>query len=140
MSKSNGKDRTYELSQKTMTDFYHSNLDLIKEMMDIEFKYANIWQDYLNAQMERLSTAKELSDVPAIEAGLATEYTNKFARTNRELYDAISEAVLKQMEVLNVPVDVQNMFPAFPDYEDYKNFLNPGTAKKNSSARKPQQS
>ncbi len=138
MRKGNGKDRIYELNQKTMTDFYHSNLDLIKEMMDIEFKYANIWQDYLNAQMDRLSSAKEMSDVVAIEAGLATEYTNKFAKTNRELYDAISETVLKQMEVLNVPVDVKNVFPAFPDYEEYINMLNPGATKKSSSTRKTQ--
>lgn len=119
MKKSNGKDNElYTMNNKAMDDLCQTNLDFLREIIDIEFNYSNLWQEYLKAQMDRLSTVKEASDVMAIESGLASEYTNKFSEANRRLYDVISNTMEEQTKCFNLPVAPQNLLSFFQGFED----------------------
>lgn len=133
MKKSNSKNNEfYEMSRQSMEDLFQSNLDTLKELIDIELDYANLWQEYMKAQMDRLSTAKEISDVMAIESGLTAEYTNKFSETGRRLVETVSGAMEKQMKSLNMPADFESLLPDFHEYSDMLGV----TPKKSKPARK----
>lgn len=131
MKKSNDNE-FFEISRQAIGDLYQSNLSTLKELIDIEVDYANLWQDYMKAQIDRLSTAKEISDVMAIESGLTAEYSNKFSETGRRLLETVSGAMEKQMECLNMPADIENLFPDFKEYTDLLSL----PARKHKPARK----
>lgn len=117
----------YDMSSKVMRVLCQSSLDTLRAVIDIEVDCANLWQEYLKAQIDRLSTAKEISDVMAIESGLTSEYTNKFSETSRRFYETVSGVMEKQMQCLNMPADVKSLLPNFQGYG-----YMPNTSTKNS--------
>lgn len=119
MKKGNGKSEDFfNLSAKTLDELCQSNLEILKSFMDVQSNYTGLWQEYLTAQMDRLSTAKDLSDVMATESGLTAEYTSKFSDANQRLYEAIAEAMEKQKSCLNIPIDIESMLPNLQAYEN----------------------
>ena len=130
-SKVEGND-IYEMSRNTIEDLCQTNVDTLKEIIDIELNYMNLCQEYLNAQMDRISSVKSPQDLISIESGIATEYANKFSETNRRLYETVSSAMEKQMQCLNLPADVENLLP---DFQTFENMLTP-TAKKAAPAKR----
>ncbi len=122
MKKGNGKDNDFfNLDYEAMNGLCKENQDILKEMIDIEFNYSNLWREYLTAQVERLSKAKDISDVMATESGLATEYTNKFTEANRRYYETVSEAMQGQMKHFRFPVAPENLLGFFQGFENTLN-------------------
>ena len=112
MKKSNGPDyELFEVSRENFEKYCQKNLETFKEVIDLGFKYGSLWQEYLSEQMQRLSNAKDLSDVIATESGLATEYTAKFNETGRRLYEIVSESMTEQMKDLQLPSEIENFMP-----------------------------
>jgi phasin protein len=136
MKKSSGESEDiFKLNAEKMNELCEANMDIFKSFLDVQSNYTNLWQEYMNAQMERLSTAKNMSDVMATESGLAAEYTSKFTDANQRLCEAIAEAVEKQKSCLNIPVDFEAMIPNLKDFENmlYSATKNVTTSNKKSS-------
>ena len=139
MKKGNDKsDDFFNMSAKTLDELCQSNLEILKSFIDVQSNYSDLWQEYLNAQMDRLSTAKNISDVMATESGLATEYTSKFSEANQRLYEAVAEAMEKQKACLNIPIDIESMLPNLQAYEDmlYSATKNVKTTNNSSGSKK----
>lgn len=128
MKKGNGKDNDFfDASNKAMDELCQVNFDMLREMIEIELNYSNLWHDYLVAQKERLNTGKDIT-----ESGLILEYSNKFAETNRHLYKVVSKSIEKQMKCFNFSsVTPENIFPLLQGYE---NLLNTPKKKKSIQA------
>ncbi len=120
MKKSSGNENELmEMNRKAL----ENNMEAWKEIMDLSFRYSSLWQEYFNSQTQRLSTAKDISDVIATESGLAAEYSQKFNETNQRLYETITKSLEQQMSGLNLPtdMDIKNMFPFPMDWESFTN-------------------
>ena len=122
MKKSSNKNTEFpEMNREALENYYQTNLDAWREIMELSFKYNTLWQEYFNSQTQRLSTAKDMSDVIATESGLATEYASKFNETNRRLYETITKSMEKQMNCLNLPtdMDIKSLMPFPMDWESF---------------------
>ncbi len=129
---SNNSEEIFNISAKAMEELCQSNMEIFKSFLDVQSDYTNLWQEYLNAQMDRLATAKNFSDVMSTESGLAAEYTSKFTDANQRLCEAVAEAIEKQKSCLNIPVDLENMLPNLKDFE---NILNSATKNVKTSGK-----
>ena len=94
-----------DTAYKAFNDLYEIQFKAWKHLADIQMNYVNLWQDYMNSCMQRVPTAKSMSDLVAIESGLTAEYGNKFAECSREAITTISDA---QQEVMSC-LDQENM-------------------------------
>ena len=126
MKKGNGRrqdnihfaDNLFSTNNEALDSICDTNINFLKNIVDIQFNYLNLWHDFVNTQLERLSTAKEISDLSAVESGIATEFSNKLSEINNRLYGCVWKAMEKQMEYYNLPYLPENYKPLFEGFEN----------------------
>ena len=108
---------TYE----TVDKFCQDQMQTWKNLAELQLEFAQLWQDYCGACFQRLSAAKDVSELYAIEAGLAAEYGSRFANCSRKVFEAVSDSQQEVMEYLTSPESLfRPMFMGYPAL--WKNF------------------
>ena len=96
---------------ESVDKLYENQLQSWKKLAELQLEFAGLWQEYCNACFQRLSAAKDVSDLYAIEAGLSAEYGNKFTECSRKAFEAISETQQEMMGCFSSPENLfQSMF------------------------------
>lgn len=72
-----------------------------KHLSDVQMKFVNLWQEYLNSSFQRVPSARSVSDLVAIESGLSAEFGNRFSECSNEAIEAISTAQQEILSCLN---------------------------------------
>jgi hypothetical protein len=81
-------------------ELFRIQFETWKHIADVQMKFVNLWQDYLNSSFQRVPNARTFSDLVAIESGLTAEYGNKFSEYSKEAMKTISEAQKEMMSRL----------------------------------------
>ena len=106
---------------ETVDKFCQDQMQTWKNLAELQLEFAQLWQDYCNACLQRLSAAKDVSDLYAIEAGLSAEYGSKFADCSRKAFEAISGSQQEMMAYFTSPESLfRSMFMDYPAL--WKNF------------------
>ena len=79
----------FSANQASMDDFFKAHIHTWEELSKLQSECANLWVECLNAQVQRMSTARDLNDVCATETGLVTEYSMKFSDNIRKVYETL---------------------------------------------------
>jgi len=82
-----------------------------KDLAELQVHFANLWQECLNAYIQRMSTAKNLTDLFAAESGLATEYSAKFSEDIRQLFETLAGTQRELIECFNKSGELYHFFP-----------------------------
>ena len=110
-----------KLAHETIGNFCEEQLQTWKNLAGLQLEFAQLWQDYCNACFQRMSTAKSITDLYAIEAGLSAEYGSKFAECSRKAFETISGSQQELMESFANPESLfRSMFMDYPAL--WKNF------------------
>lgn len=126
MDKETKQQKDTKLPYESAEKFCQNQLQTWKKIAELQLEFARLWQDYCNASVQRLSDARDVSDLYAIEAGLSTEYGSKFAEYSRKAFEVISDSQQDMMECFATPEKLfRSMFTNYPDF--WKNF--PGLEK-----------
>ena len=115
MDKTATPNKAANASIKAFNNIYQIQARTWKQMADIQMNYLNLWQEYLNSCFQRVPTAKNVSDLVAIESGLTAEYGNKFAECSKEALNALSDAQQEMMTCLEKEDLVTPMLAAAQD-------------------------
>lgn len=82
-----------------------------KELLELQLHSAGLAQECANSCLQRLSTARNITDLMATESGLAAEYSTKFSGEVRHFYDTLSKSQQQLMECINQSGDMcQDLF------------------------------
>ena len=99
--KSSNFDKLFSANQNAMDVFFRTQLHSCDELSKLQSEFANLWLECLNAQMQRISSARNLNDICATEAGLTTEYSMKFSDNLRKAYETLLNAQKEYMKCLS---------------------------------------
>jgi CRISPR/Cas system-associated endonuclease Cas1 len=103
------------LPYEAVDKFCQEQLENWKNLAEVQLEFAQLWQDYCNACFQRMSSAKSITDLYAIEAGLSTEYGSKFAECSRKAFESISGSQQELMESFANPESLfRSMFMDYP--------------------------
>jgi ferritin-like metal-binding protein YciE len=115
MEKETGGKKAVNTAFKAFNDVYQVQSKTWKHLADIQMNYVNLWQEYLNSCFQRVPTAKNMSDLVAIESGLTAEYGNKFAECSKDAITTISDAQQELMSCIDREELVNPMLVAAQD-------------------------
>jgi phasin family protein len=96
-------DALFGANQKAMDELFRAQFHTWEDLSKLQSECAHLWMDCLNAQMQRISSAKNLNDMCATEAGLATEYSMKFSDNLRKVYETLLNSQKEFMKCFNAP-------------------------------------
>ena len=96
-------DELFTANQGTVENLFRNQLHTWEGLSKLQSEFANLWLECLNAQMQRIASAKSLNDIYAAEAGLTTEYSMKFSDNIRKVYEALVTSQKEFMECCNMP-------------------------------------
>lgn len=96
-------DELFSVSQSAMDEFFRTQLHTWEDLSRLQSEFANLWLECLNAQMQRISSARNLNDICATEAGLTTEYSMKFSDNIRKVYETLLNAQKEFMKCVSTP-------------------------------------
>ena len=105
-------DELFSVNQGTVENFFRTQLHTWEDLSKLQSEFANLWLEYLNAQMQRIATSKSLNDIYAAEAGLTTEYSMKFSDNIRKVYEALLNSQKEFMECCSMPENVFRQAPS----------------------------
>ena len=105
-------DELFNVNQEAMDGFFKTQLHTWEDLTKLQSEFANLWLECLNAQMQRVSSAKSLNDICAAEAGLTTEYSMKFSDNIRKVYDTLVKSQKEFMECCSMPEGIFRQLPA----------------------------
>ena len=111
MDKETKQQKDTKLPYESAEKFCQNQLQTWKKIAELQLEFARLWQDYCNASVQRLSDARDVSDLYAIEAGLSTEYGSKFAEYSRKAFEVISDSQQDMMECFATPEKLLEKFP-----------------------------
>lgn len=92
----------FNVNQEQFAGLFRNQMHTWEELGRLQGELTNLWLECLNAQMQRISTSKNLNDVYAAEAGLVTEYSMKFSDNLRQVFDTLVNAQKDIMACGNV--------------------------------------
>lgn len=92
----------FNVNQEAFAGLFRNQMHTWEELGRLQGEFANLWMECLNAQMQRISTSKNLNDIYASEAGLITEYSMKFSDNLRQVFDTLVNAQKDMMACCNV--------------------------------------
>jgi len=101
--KSSNFDVLFSANQSAMDDFLKTQLHTWEDLSRLQSEFAHLWLECLNAQMQRVSSARNLNDICATEAGLTTEYSMKFSDNLRQAYETLLHAQKEYMKCFSAP-------------------------------------
>ena len=104
-------DDLFSANQNAVDDFFRTQLHTWEDLSRLQSEFANLWVECLNAQMQRISSAKDLNDVCATEAGLTTEYSMKFSDNIRKVYETLLNAQKEFMKCVSIPESLVSQKP-----------------------------
>ena len=96
-------DALFSANQTAMDEYFRTQIHTWEDLSRLQSECASLWLECLNAQMQRMSSAKNLNDVCATEAGLATEYSMKFTDNMRKIYETMLNSQKEFMKCFNAP-------------------------------------
>ena len=105
-------DELFNVNQEALDGFFKTQLHTWEDLTKLQSEFANLWLECLNAQMQRVSSAKSLNDIYAAEAGLTTEYSMKFSDNIRKVYDTLVKSQKEFMECCSMPESLFRQLPA----------------------------
>jgi len=105
--KFNTFDELFNVNQGAVEDFFRTQMHTWEDLGKLQSEFANLWLECLNAQMQRISTAKSLNDIYAAETGLTTEYSMKFSDNIRRAFETLLKSQKEFMECCSMP---ENLF------------------------------
>jgi phasin family protein len=91
-------DVLFSANQASMDEYFKSQIHTWEELSKLQSECTNLWVECLNAQMQRISSARNLNDICATETGLVTEYSMKFSDNIRKVYETLLNS---QKEFMN---------------------------------------
>ena len=104
MNKKSGNfDVLFSANQSALDEFFKTQLHTWEDLSRLQSEFANLWLECLNAQMQRISSVKNLNDICATEAGLTTEYSMKFSDNIRKVYETLLNAQKEYMKCFSAP-------------------------------------
>jgi phasin family protein len=99
MSKKTGSfDMLFSANQTSMDELFKTQFHTWEELSKLQSECAHLWVECINAQMQRMSSARNLNDICATETGLVTEYSMKFSDNIRKVYETLENS---QKEFMN---------------------------------------
>jgi len=113
--KFNSFDELFNVNQGAVEDYFRAQLHTLEDLSKLQSEFASLWLECLNAQMQRISTAKSLTDVYAAEAGLTTEYSMKFADNIRKLFETLLNSQKEFMACCSNPENLFRPLSAKPE-------------------------
>jgi|GEM_PF-5743604 len=90
-----------QFSAEAFDEMFQIQLRTWKHLADVQMKFVNLWQEYLNSSFQRVPNARTVSDLVAIESGLSAEFGNRFSECSNEAIEAISKAQQELLSCLN---------------------------------------
>jgi phasin family protein len=96
-------DALFSANQKAMDEYFRTQLHTWEDLSKLQGEFANLWLECLNAQIQRVSSARDINDICATEAGLATEYSMKFSDNIRKVYETLLNAQKEYMKCVGAP-------------------------------------
>ena len=96
--KSGNFDVLFSANQSALDEFFKTQLHTWEDLSRLQSEFANLWLECLTAQMQRLSSTRNLNDICAAEAGLTTEYSMKFTDNIRNVYETLLNAQKEYMK------------------------------------------
>jgi len=96
-------DALFSTNQPAVDEFFKAQFHTWEDLSKLQSECANLWLEGLNAQMQRISSAKNLNDICAAEAGLATEYSMKFSDNLRKVYETLLNSQKEFVNCFNAP-------------------------------------
>ena len=101
--RSSSFDALFNASQSSRDEFFKAQIHTWEDLSRLQSEFASLWLECLNAQMQRLSSARNLNDICATEAGLTTEYSMKFTNNINKVYETLLSAQREYMKCFNAP-------------------------------------
>jgi len=115
MSKKAGEvDAFFSANQASMDEFFKAHIHTWEELSKLQSECANLWVECLNAQVQRMSSARNLNDVCATETGLVTEYSMKFSDNIRKVYETLLHSQQEFMKCCKGPEALFSQPPPEP--------------------------
>jgi len=99
-------DALFSANQTTIDEFFRTQIHTWEDLSRLQSECTCLWMDCFNARMQRLSSAKNLNDICAAEAGLATEYSMKFSDNLMKIYDTLLYSQKEFMKCFSAPKDL----------------------------------
>jgi len=110
-----------KLPTESVDKFCQNQLQTWKKLAEVQLDFSRLWVDYCNACCQRMSGAKDIADLYAIEAGLSTEFGSRFAECSRKALETISVSQQELMGCFTSPESIfRSMFMDYPAL--WKNF------------------